>query len=395
MRLGSAAYADPQVVMSDDGQALVVWTQETRAGYRLAAAERTGDGGAWSAVRALTSFQPGLVESFDVAMNQAGQVVVAYTQHQALWLLRRSTDGTWWSPGRLTRPHAVADAPSVALDSTGTASLVWAQLRQHKWAIFARTQSPEGTWSTRNELSVGPGNAALPQVAADDHGHANVSWSIVHRGRAGWVGKVQFARSTSGRWGRTRVLASADARLYAPLPLVVTAPSGWVMVTWSAHRGDRDVVWSTIRRSGSGWGSVRRVTYGLVTDLALGEDGTAVATWERRVWRPPGTSRCGVSVRPPGAAWGAGRVLSAPGVATWAPLVDVGGGNVTIAWDADTNIQAIQRTDGTWGPVVDFLPDHQGGAQDVAMDSTGAAVLAFRHGAEDLPNLLVSSKAPG
>lgn len=126
-------------------------------------------GGSWGPVQTLSNGNvQGAAHGLGLAVSPDGSVVVAFAN---------SHDTIWAASGTILRglsaPVTVANgdyskdsAPKVALDDAGQASLVWSQ----KAGTEAATRSPSGTWSAPVVLSSQPSSSVA--TAIDGAGNA-------------------------------------------------------------------------------------------------------------------------------------------------------------------------------------------------------------------------------
>ena len=144
-----------------------------------------------------TSNAQGAAHNLGLAVSPDGHVVVAFaTNRDAIW----AASGTVL--GGLSAPVLVAggdylnvSAPKVALDDAGQASLVWSQSARTE----AATRSPGGTWSAPGVLASQPSSSVA--TAIDGAGNAiavfgsSYSW---HLAGGGWGPATALPAGSSG-----------------------------------------------------------------------------------------------------------------------------------------------------------------------------------------------------
>ena len=169
-----------------------------------------------------TSNAQGAAHNLGLAVSPDGHVVVAFaTNRDAIW----AASGTL--AGGLSTPVLVAggdylnvSAPKVALDDAGQASLVWSQSARTE----AATRSPGGTWSAPAVLASQPSSSVA--TAIDGAGNAiavfgsSYSW---HLAGGSWAPAAALPAGSSGG------LAAAD-----PADTFVYADSGGTAFTFGA-----------------------------------------------------------------------------------------------------------------------------------------------------------------
>jgi hypothetical protein len=174
-------------------------------------------------VQTLSTFNAqGAAHNLGLAVSPAGTVVLAFAnQHDAIW----AASGTIL--GGLSAPVLVAaadysnvSAPKVALDDAGQASLVWSQTTRTE----AATRSPGGTWSAPAVLASQPSGSVA--TAIDGAGNAiavfgsSFAW---HLAGGSWGAAASLPAGSSGG------LAVAD-----PAGTFVYADSGGNAFTFAA-----------------------------------------------------------------------------------------------------------------------------------------------------------------
>ncbi len=155
-------------------------------------------GGSWGPVQTLSNGNvQGAAHNLGLAVSPDGSVVVAFANsHDTIW----AASGTILSG--LSAPVVVAggdyskdSAPKVALDDAGQASLVWSQ----KGGTEAATRSPGGTWSAPAVLSSQSSSSVA--TAIDGAGNAisvfgsSYSW---HRAGGTWGAATALPAGSSG-----------------------------------------------------------------------------------------------------------------------------------------------------------------------------------------------------
>jgi hypothetical protein len=180
-------------------------------------------GGHWGKVQTLSNGNvQGAAHNLGLAVSPDGSVVVAFAnKHDAIW----AASGTIL--GGLSAPVFVAaadysnvSAPKVALDDAGQASLVWSQTTRTE----AATRSPAGTWSAPVVLASQASSSV--STAIDGAGNAiaafgsSYSW---HLAGGSWGPATPLPSGSSGG------LAAAD-----PAGTFVYADSGGNAFTFAA-----------------------------------------------------------------------------------------------------------------------------------------------------------------
>ena len=154
-------------------------------------------GGGWGPAQTLSTYVQGQARNLSLAVSPDGSAIVAYaTQHDAIWAVSGSVMGGFSAPVFVAAgDYGKNSAPKVALDDAGQASLVWSQSGRTQ----AATRSPGGTWSAPVVLvSQSSGSVA---TAIDGAGNAiavfgsSYSW---HLAGGGWQPAAALPAGSAG-----------------------------------------------------------------------------------------------------------------------------------------------------------------------------------------------------
>ncbi|HZV72355.1 MAG TPA: PKD domain-containing protein [Conexibacter sp.] len=341
-----------------------------------------------------------------VAADPAGDAVAAWTGDnglgvQSLLAVTRPAGGAWSAPVTLAADVGV-DAPSVTLDATGKATVVWVQsLSGAPFAARAtRGDAASGVWAAAQDLPAVPGDVADPltQVRADAAGTVFAAW-VEHDPNTG-IASVRgaVAASGAGSWSAPTTLSDpGDASVAFARPQIAPDASDGALVGWTAQRlaSPFDYAIQTRQRSGSGWtaGPADLISSSdALSPLRLvgADGGDAAATWFQGA---------------PATLWGALRTsgswtvdhVSADVAPACVPLQGLGadaGGGATVAWrPASTDgLDSVRLTAGGWEPRTTVFASRTESAEDVAVDR-GTVVLVAHDVGTNADSVLASRRA--
>lgn len=182
---------NPTPAIRDDGEAVVVWTQEDGDGnVPVYLAARAPDG-TWDV-------PSGPDDTFSPAIGRAACATPRYGPDGALWVVwyqdvgrgnqvfaaHRDPDGTWIEPGdqpiALSSERADALDPALATGPDGSIIAAWTERRPGEpWRIASRRRPAlDGSpWGELEFLSEDDGDDALePALAVGDHGRILAAW---------------------------------------------------------------------------------------------------------------------------------------------------------------------------------------------------------------------------
>jgi len=183
---------NPQVAMDDNGNAIIVWHQYEGPVSQIFKSEYRN--GAWTHPASLTdNISPDgyMASDSDVVMDDNGNAIIVWHQHEgSFWQIFKSEyrNGAWTHPADIADKISLDDldarAPKAAMDNNGNAIIVWehdgvtgitaesifkSEYRNGSWthpADFDDRLNPDG-------LSA---SALTPSVAMGDSGNAIIVW---------------------------------------------------------------------------------------------------------------------------------------------------------------------------------------------------------------------------
>jgi hypothetical protein len=154
-------------------------------------------GGTWGPARTLSTYVQGHARNLGLAVSPDGSAIVAYaTEHDAIWAVSGTVLGGFSAPVSVAAgDYSKVSAPKVALDDAGNASLVWSQTTRTE----AATRSSGGTWSAAAVLASQSSSSAA--TAIDGAGNAvavfgsSYSW---HLAGGSWRPATPLPAGSSG-----------------------------------------------------------------------------------------------------------------------------------------------------------------------------------------------------
>lgn len=280
----------PVEIDSDDmgldaqGNAVAVWTAYHVAGRRTEAAVRPV-GGAWSTP--VTFSVPDERSGWNprVAVGAGGDAVAVWssTRYSAVRQITmaavREAGGDWSDPVALsdTEHIGISYQPTVAVDSEGTATVIWVEDTEYSSAIHTSSRPRGGEWSEPVELTAREERAAgRPQLAVNADGELVAVWKWHEYEYAG--GLIQAAtRSADGEWSAPADLSDPDLR--STDPQVALNDQGDMVAVWTTARAG---VHASRRAADSGWSPAVGLSpaEGRAPHVAIDPQGTATAVWE-------------------------------------------------------------------------------------------------------------------
>ncbi|MBI1425420.1 MAG: hypothetical protein GC149_18440 [Gammaproteobacteria bacterium] len=225
----------PDVAVDASGNAIAVWRQSNGTTY--GAYYNVFNGTEWGTAQPIATTS-GEVQPVHVAMNASGQAVAIWSQNDgaaygvyaAIYTL-----GSGWSTPTTLDPGSIQGVnPAIAIDANGGAIAVWEQWDGVGHRIYVRRYVPGTGWAAIEQLqnTLGLGDAWEPSIAMDASGNAIVVWMQWQSTTFGIFGN----RYTAGSgWGGAVLLS--DATNDVTTPRVGLGSSGAAMVVWREGDG--------------------------------------------------------------------------------------------------------------------------------------------------------------
>jgi len=304
LELNDANASEPNVAVSDNGSAMVIWQQKNgsvdNTWYNQYVPISGWGGGVtltntigskhikmdqWG--NTLVTINPNFIKTWyfngsvwaeetlrssfyyknALDMNSKGDALISGTQSNTALTSFGFSDENW-----LKHPidndeqefwvgSSQVDSPSLAIDEKGNAILVWSRLSGSRTDIWAsRFSTLKYYWSTPVLIeNTDLGNAEKPQVKIDSHGNATVVW---HQSD-GSVNSIWSNRYINGSGWETAQLVEADAEESSNPQLGVDI-NGNVVVVW--EKGSPVTSFETNRFSiSSGWGVSETIPFDVGT----------------------------------------------------------------------------------------------------------------------------------
>jgi len=283
---GPATVSNPKVALDASGAIFVVW--EDRRGRSDASdiyGQRLNPAGdrLWSEdVRVNSDVGSAIQEFPSIAVDGTQRAVI-------VWRDRRNNDAdiyaqmldaagarSWGSDVRVNSDDNPADQtlPSVAISDNGVAIVAWQDKRNSRREIFAQKLTGSGVklWSADVQVNLTPTgeDQQYPAIAANTSGYAGIIWYGYRSGQAG-IYAQRLDSSGARQWPTDAHIDSggATASIYLNLPAVSVVPDGRMVIAWTGvGAGSPDVYAQKLDLDGSRlWGGEVRVnTNGGVAD---------------------------------------------------------------------------------------------------------------------------------
>jgi hypothetical protein len=294
----------PKISVDAAGNAVVVWGQRAGGGFSrwdVFANHYRISTGTWAPTPQKISTNTGDATSPKVVVDASGNAISVWRQADVtptngvqfnVWANRYTASTTsWGAPTSIESDDTgSADAPEVAMDSSGNAIAVWSQ-KVFAWnSILAnRFDAGTGLWGMATLVETNDtNNARYPAVAMDANGDAVVVWEHwENRPDKGFIGPSRVASNRfsagPGTWGTAELIDTAGS-ISKSVDVTIDG-AGSALAVWT--QGDDAVAnrfnagagtWSTsvlIETNDVGPEGVDRVR------IAADTVGNAIAVWDQ------------------------------------------------------------------------------------------------------------------
>lgn len=190
--------ARPQVAVDSQGNATAVWAGRASddrpigiQSRRIQTATRPA-GGTWSAPVSISKAGHRLVQDPQIAVSPQGEATVIWQRSNGDYLVvqgaTRSTGGTWSRPVDITTGHGRGGQHlQLVVDPWGDATAIWEGYDTRPgphFVIQAAKHPPGGAWSRPTDISRWTQSLSEPQLAVDSQGRSTAIWVIGTKGGA-------------------------------------------------------------------------------------------------------------------------------------------------------------------------------------------------------------------
>ena len=210
--------------------------------------------------------------------------------------------GAWSQPEQASRGPLPSRAPDVAVNARGDAAAVWVRGARREAMVVASVRPAGGEWGAPEAISRRGRPAIDPEVAVDAQGRVIVAWRQVVRTRvvtagagrrrqAVYVVRTRDRAVDETRWSRISTLSSERQKVGPPE--LAVGDDGLALATWhwgtGTKPGDRGYVGQVQfaeRRSDGSWSGPGRLSRSALCaqvrlpQVAVGRAGQSVIWWQ-------------------------------------------------------------------------------------------------------------------
>ena len=348
----------PQLTVNASGHAVAVWQHYDGSRYHVWANHYNALIGQWGVAQALTGSASDAFEP-QVAISANGNALVVWRGQDgpyddpattlvageyyvsSLWAKHYNAGTKIWEPAATALETdnlkgRDASAARVVMDSSGNGVVVWQQFNGTVTSVYA-TRYTAGTWAISGAISTGSAGVAVsPQIAMDDGGNAIAVWRQYDANARYSIWARRYVAATLA-WGAP-ALVESDNSGDAFDPQLAVSAGGDAWVAWHQHDGavynikaNRYAVASDL------WSSAMLIDSNnpgnaMHAQIAINASGDAFAVWEQS--EGTRTSVWANRYNPSLQAWGTAALVEVDDSGdALAPQVNVNSiGNASAAW---------------------------------------------------------------
>lgn len=244
--------------------------------------------GPWGIAQLIETDDTGNASAPQIAIDAAGNAIAVWQQYKGaggtnIWANRYEL-GSGWGTAALIELDDVGDnraeEPQVAVDPTGSATVVWSQFDGMRTNIWANRYEPGSGWGTATLLETdNTSDVRPPQVAVDPFGNVTAVW-IQSDNTFSNVWSNRYVPGSG--WGTATLLETEEGG--ASQARVAVDGSGNAIAVWRLHNGIRLSLWANRYVSGVGWGTAALAETSNEEDthdpdLAVDSDGNINMIW--------------------------------------------------------------------------------------------------------------------
>lgn len=289
----------PQIALNESGVAIITWVQSE--GIRFNVWANKFDGFSWDTPELIGTNDAINSMSAQVALDESGIAIITWVQEEmgrdSIWA--RFFDGISWGVAELleTDNENSARTPRVAFDGSGSAISVWLQSNDSGTHLWATRFNGTG-WSVPEQIDNGSeGHSANPSIALDESGTAIVVWEDQDFVYFGPLGRGTHSNIWANRyngfyWEDAELIEVVEGS--AIEPQVDFGGSGEFLAIWAQNDGGlhaiKEAPYNSIMVSHfteSSWDVPQLIEnydegHAYSPSIALSGSGNAVAIWKQR-----------------------------------------------------------------------------------------------------------------
>jgi murein DD-endopeptidase MepM/ murein hydrolase activator NlpD len=287
---GTAAQYNPSIAVDASGNAYAVWGDNRNGNWDIYFSYRPR-GGSWGTnVRVNSDTGTATQYNSSIAVDSSGNGYVVWDDYRDgnddVYFRYRSAAGSWGADFRVNDDSGTAYQfiPSIAVDQSGNAFVVWTDSRNGDEDIYFAYRSALGSWEPNTRVNdVTVGDQCHQDIAVDHSGNAYAVWQDTRNGSY----DIYFSyRPAGASWGTSVRVNDEEGSGTPRTPTTIGVdPSGNAHAAWDDTRGESAAVYSSYRPSDGSWAKNVRVPdpdkTGAAAQVAVDSSGRSYTVYTR------------------------------------------------------------------------------------------------------------------
>jgi hypothetical protein len=196
-----------------------------------------------------------------VVVDQTGNVLMVWTRFDGsnlrIQARVRAPDGTFGSTATISDAGSDSSEPAVAFDPSGNAIAVWTQFDGSKRRVHTAFRPAGGSFGADQMISASGGDASQPQISFDSTGDAVAVWYRFD----GAFDRIQASvRPASGNFGGVQTLSAPGMEAFEPRVAAGPNVDANAAVVWTGSDGVNTRVQAARRRDVVGFARPKGAT---------------------------------------------------------------------------------------------------------------------------------------
>lgn len=280
----------PQVVMDDNGSALVVWFQYDGSNNNIWANNYDPTNG-WGVPQLIENNDSGSALFVKLAMSGDGSAIAVWQQYDgnrySIWANNYSYSNGWGESYLLEDTNYDSKLPEIAMNRQGDAIVTWQQQISGFDNIVANIYDASSqTWAGVQNIEANSGSAYFPQVFLSNSGQAMVVWLQYNGINYNiWANTYDFQ---TNNWGVAGSVESLSLNTTTSYPQVAMDDMGNATVVWGQYDGSVNNIWSNrydiITQSWKGAQMIEsnNLENSDSVQVKMDEEGNTFVVWQKR-----------------------------------------------------------------------------------------------------------------
>jgi len=254
---------DAELVVDSGGKIHIVWHDSSLGNSEIYYNKSTNSGAGWVGSKRLT-WNGETSTSPAIAVDSSDTIHVTWRDDSPgngeIYYMKSTNGGTAWSGAkRLTWTSEYSNYPSIAVDSSNTLHILWADYTPGNWEIYHKKSTDGGqSWSGAKRLTWNLAESTGPAIGIDTSDHIHAVWYDRTTGNH----EIYYRRSTDGgvNWSGTKRLTWNSGNSVSPSITIDSADT--IHIVWHDRTsGNYEILYRKSADGGVNWSATKRLTW--------------------------------------------------------------------------------------------------------------------------------------